>query len=852
LGSMLSLFVVVVSMLGLPSVSVAAGSPLIRSESPRQVSYESAIVEAQIDPVEAATTYRVEYGLDASYGMRAPASTDSVVGSGDEYMTVNQPLYGLLAGTTYHFRVVATNANGTTDGPDYVLRTPERPSSAADGCPNASMRALQHAYLLPDCRAYEMVSPVEKGGADIGAVPTRTQAAVDGNSIKYFSKTAFGDAIGSEYPGAEYIAKRGDEGWLTHSINPEQRSVYFATGKPSSYVGLSPDLSKGVFFAQTPVGSAHSNVEGLNNLYVRTDLQSPGVGNYELLSDAVAPQEAEKRLHFFDAPIVFDAASADWSRILFETDTNLTADTSNLDPTLPKLYEWHNGVVSYAGILPDDACQSPPCLATESIAGSGGGASGAFTEDWTTNSISADGSRVVFEANPLVRIYGGSTSVDAYQTFGKLYMRTDKTTTVQLNASERSTPDPRGQLPAHFLAATADDSKVFFESEEALTDNAEMPDNNLYMYEPNAPAGKHLKLITVDSEPNDNGGGYKRVVLVPHPAISQNGDFIYFFSTQNLIAGENQFDQLALTLYVWHDGSLRYVTHHVGRKNSLTEPYWGEGGVGRPGGDGFRMSADGEKIAFVSSTPSVAQQANVRYSGEETQVYVYNYDTDKISCASCNPSGALTTSNAEFEGQANSTLAKQVAYLSNAMSSDGRYVFFDTGDPLVAQDTNGKRDVYEYDTVTGEVHMLSDGTCDCDAIFAEASPDGSNVFIVTSQQLVKLDPDNNADMYDVRVDGGITSQNVMSPAPCEGEECRGPAAGSPTFSLPSSESFAGTGNTKPVPKVQVKRKRPMLVRALRACMHKPKKQRARCRARVRSAYHANRATRVRASRRAGR
>ena len=52
-------------------------------------------------------------------------------------------------------------------------------------------------------------------------------------------------------------------------------------------------------------------------------------------------------------------------------------------------------------------------------------------------------------------------------------MRIDKATTIQLNASERSTPDPQGDLPARFLAATSDDSKVFFETEGALTDDAD-------------------------------------------------------------------------------------------------------------------------------------------------------------------------------------------------------------------------------------------------------------------------------------------------------------------------------------------------------------------------------------------
>jgi hypothetical protein len=192
-------------------------------------------------------------------------------------------------------------------------------------------------------------------------------------------------------------------------------------------------------------------------------------------------------------------------------------------------------------------------------------------------------------------------------------------------------------------------------------------------------------------------------------------------------------------------------------------------------------------------------------------------------------------------------------YLSNAMSSDGRYVFFDTADPLVAQDTNGMRDVYEYDTVSEEVHLLSDGTCGCNATFTEASPDASDVFFTTGQKLVRIDDDLNSDLYDVRVNGGIAAQNEAPAAHCEGEECRGPAASAPVFSAPSSSTFAGVGNPPaPVSNATARHGRSSLGQLLRACRHKPSRQRQRCRARVRRAYHAKRATRVQASRRAGR
>ncbi|HEY2768372.1 MAG TPA: NHL repeat-containing protein [Solirubrobacteraceae bacterium] len=851
------------------TVSQAGGfttpsTPLIQSESPREVAYEGATIEAQIAPMGPSATYHVEYGTDASYGSRAPVS-EAPVGSGSESLTVKQSLYNLQAGATYHFRVVASNAYGTTDGSDHVLRTPAAQSAAADSCPNAAIRSQQRSASLPECRAYEMVSPVQKGGGNIAALPGRTESAADGNSIQFFSKTAFGDAIGSEMPGAEYIAERGTEGWLTHSINPAQRSGFFTTGAPSRYIGLSPDLTKGVFYARSPVLPGHPNVEGLQNLYLRSDLQAGGAGSYELLSEAFAPLETPKGESVDRPTINFDWASADWSRIIFDTYSNLTPETSALDPSHPKVYEWHDGTVTFVGVLPDSACVSPPCLASESVGGDGGGigqpAGGpngpSFEEAWTMNSISADGSRIVFEADPLTT--EAVVFTNSSFTFGRLYMRINGATTIQLNKSERTTPDPRGDQPARFLAATPDDSKVFFETDEALTNDSEMPDNNLYMYDTEAPAGKHLTLVSVDHEPSD--GGYRRVETAPSPATNEDGSFVYFYSQQKLIAGqpnpipnENGFQR---ALYVWHGGTIRLITYHIGQG---FEPEWGEGSVREAnspvrGADEFRMSADGRKVAFASFNPNTAQRAGVPADVARTrqvEIYVYDYDTDTLTCASCDPGGALPTSSAGFETKADGILANSTKYLSNAMSRDGRYVFFDTGDPLVAQDANGRRDVYEYDTVTGEVHLLSGGTCACDATFAEASPDGSNAFFTTRQRLVRADIDNNTDLYDVRVDGGIAAQNDAPPAACAGEECRGPAVSAPGFSVPSSASFAGAGNPgAPLAKVVVRRKRPTLAQALRACKRKPRKQRARCRARARKAHHANRAT-VQASRRAGR
>jgi hypothetical protein len=143
-------------------------------------------------------------------------------------------------------------------------------------------------------------------------------------------------------------------------------------------------------------------------------------------------------------------------------------------------------------------------------------------------------------------------------------------------------------------------------------------------------------------------------------------------------------------------------------------------------------------------------------------------------------------------------------YLNHPLTSDGRYVFFNTAEALVPQDIDGHNDVYEYETTTGELHLISGGTCGCDSFFSDASASGNDVFFTTAQKLVYADTDSSVDLYDARVEGGIPSQNRPPVVACAGEECQGPVPSPPSFSVPGSAAFSGPGNGSTV-KVTVKK-----------------------------------------------
>ncbi len=612
-----------------------------------------------------------------------------------------------------------------------------------------------------------------------------------------------------------------------------------------------------MFLAFRPITEGHADVARVANLYLRTNVLSGPPGSYELLSDSVQPLPPQPAFHP-KPEIHFVSASTDFSHILFESLHNLTPEASGFDPGLPKLYMWVNGTLSLAGVLPDGslASQSMPARST-ALLDIGPGYSGQGT-------ISPDGSRYLFLAAP----FEGVQHANLVEHYGNLYLR-DHESTILLNVSERSTPDPHGHQGAIFRGATPDESKVFFSSHELLTNNASGASpsgqnaDNLYLYDMNAPAGHHLTLISVDEEPSDNstgscecGGAHGEYVAFD--GISKDGSYVYFLSSSKLLPGQPDLLNEE-ELYVWHDGRIRAVTAHSENGG------FGEYPIGSP--NVFRLSDSGRYAAFVSNLESTAHQAGVTLHGTK-QVFVYDYDTDKLTCASCSPGGAAPTHSAGFEESSDTAVVNGItSHLARSFSSDGRYVFFDTEEALVPQDTNGKRDVYEYDVETGETQLISNGTSPYASTFVDASADGSNVFFASRQRLVAADVDGAADLYDARVDGGIAGQNVAPPVPCEGDDCQGPARSAPGFSLPGSSTFSGVGNPPGAPSsAPVKsRVRPLtraqkLARALKACRKKSKHKRGTCEAQARRRYKVQRAAKsvhraaksVRTSRRAGR
>ena len=83
----------------------------------------SATVSGTVNPNGQGTTYHFDFGTSTSYTAQAPAPPDPSAGAGTVSQPVSASLTGLAPGTTYHFRLVATNVSGTAFGSDQTFTT---------------------------------------------------------------------------------------------------------------------------------------------------------------------------------------------------------------------------------------------------------------------------------------------------------------------------------------------------------------------------------------------------------------------------------------------------------------------------------------------------------------------------------------------------------------------------------------------------------------------------------------------------------------------------------------------------------------------------------------------------------
>jgi hypothetical protein len=776
--------------------------------------------------------------LEAAGGMRSVDSCVRVPGGGPPSGVVVHRLVGLVA-------MLAS----------LVLAGSVEPvsSSAAAACANESLRRGP-SVALPDCRAYEQVSPVEKGGYDgISRLPTiqyPAQSSANGQAVAYQGNGPLSGAVGSWYPDSR-VSYRGETSWTTTDSTFPTPSATLTGPAPAGY-DFSEDLSQVVVkVPQQPLSEdMPSGTEGLYNLFLR----HPD-GTYSLINSVAPttfpPGGCETCFRILDLPS-FAGGSSDFSHILFETDDILEGTGALAGFPNGNLYENSGGSMRLVGVLPDG---------TAAVNGAAPGAGGALlsgilysslsSTSWlrVEHAMSEDGSKVVFRA---VADEGGPDP--AQSGMDEVFDRIEGQSTIELSTpASGSAPANATPEPAQFWAASTNGSLVFFTSSAELTTQSNTGESNsgsdLYRYEvpPDGnPAHGHLTDLTVDASPGDAATGADVQGVV---GTSHDGAYVYFVAMGELVEGQGVDGQP--NLYVAHEdpeshaNELRYI--------ATLAPEDSKDWTATPAELQAYVTPDGIHLAFMSRNSLTGyDNHDASTGGTDSQVFEYSTASGTLECASCNPTGQQPTG-AAFLGSSLEHLASTPFHQPRVMSDDGNRLFFSSPDELAAGANGTRVKIYEHErtgtgTCIGEascIFLISSGANSTDDIFLDASRDGSNVFFATLSQLTGTDKDTLGDVYDARVGGGFVEP--VAPAECS-NDCQTPQ-GAPAVAELASGFAGASGNLLPPSRGPSVTNAQRLAKALRACPRKPRARRIRCVARARKRYgaravvHRNAATR---------
>lgn len=753
----------------------------------------SAILHGEVNPLGIPATARFEYVELSKYeeseyteAQQVPAASEEEIelGEGEEMKEVTAQISGLKAGTTYRYRIVATDRCKPEPAPLCVFFEPEGTFTTfvslnpIGGCPNDALRAAGSGTFLPDCRGFEMVSPVDKNGSfietvfNINGYPAGLdQAAVGGDSITFSAYKAFGAVASAPYTN-QYLARRGGSGWETEAISPEREGPSLMTNESAQldrqYKAFSDDLCTGWVVQDANPTLADEAIEGFPGLYQR-DNCDPGTGGYATVTRTVPAGGEPSYLPPQKFIPELQGVSADGAVAIFAADDNLISGMpaqpssceDNGNGCLGRLYESRGTELRYVCVLPGETPFSGSCSA-----GTPGGTGGVERAGSMNNAISSDGSRIFWSASDT--------------NSGPLYVRIDGTKTVQISSST-----------AFFWTAAADGSKAIYSVE-----------GNLFEYDVDA---EDENLIAEG--------------LIGVAGASEDASRIYLASTEVLAAGA---EAGKANLYLYEAGSgFEFV--------GILPPVDSESGAASPISRYpvtrlARVTPDGKKLVFMSRGSLTGYDNRDSASKQpDFEVYLYDAAQNQLTCPSCNPSGArpegrqLTQKLLENRwAAARIPVFESQLHGSRVISDDGSRLYFNSFEALVPIDTNSKEDVYQWqepgsgsctaqsptyqEASGGCVDLISSGKSPQDSELVDISTDGHDVFFKTTESLVTQDP-GLRDIYDARVEGGFPP---LPPKPiiCQGEACSELPAPAPPASAPASQA-TGPGNPswpKPKPK----------------------------------------------------
>lgn len=717
------------------------GAPTVDELSSRSLLPGSTELRAQIDPHGLESEYRFEYGTSdcATPGACVQMPAVKVApGFGDE--AVHAVVEGLSPATTYYYRVVLSNTAGL------VQATPS---------PN-TFTTLPSPSVMPDGRAWELVSPPDKHGAAPEMIARfrggYNKAALDGNAIAWVANGPIvAEPEGSRsFEFAQLLSRREASGWSTVSLEtPHEEGRGIHSPSPTEYHFFSQDLSRALLQPTEPFGTQEAPplAPGATEktMYVRDT--PPSAPNFDPLVTPASDAAGTK----FGGQLEFLDASSDLSHVLFESRVGLTA----ANPATPGLYEWEaNAPLQLISVLPDGIPASTEGGVTLAV-GDGGGLN-------ARNAISSDGTRVFWSTGNSHELFLRDTSVGGSGQ------------TIMINAAQghgateqgeggHEVPEPsEGAHDVAFQVASSDGSKVLFTDTVRLTEDSslepagsELQPADLYEFDLTSAPGQPLKGRLTDLTAGSSAGRADVLNLIP--GTNEDASRTYFVANGVLAPGATRGDcpryleeeengeepispDASCNLYVVEPDPAspgRHLTRFIARLSAQDAADWGASPTSEMGpihrnlsNVTSRVSPNGRYLTFMSDRSLTGYDNSDASSGEpDEEVYLYDAQTERLLCASCNsgaegggwqrPQGVFDTRNAgeglgllvdrpgiwsnrwlgaSIPGWAYNIIAARNAalYQPRYLSDEGR-LYFDSADALVPADTNGKEDVYQYE-----------------------------------------------------------------------------------------------------------------------------------------------------------